>query len=59
MLARAIGLSADEAVVALADLGTATVDLWPGWVTTVPDSDWRIDVEISGIDEVEPGPSGS
>ncbi len=59
VLARAIGLSADEAEVALADLGTATVDLWPGWVATVPDSDWRIDVEISGIDEVEPVPSGS
>ena len=59
VLARAVGLSADEAEVALADLGTATVDLWPGWVTTVPDSDWRIDVEIAGIDEVEPVPSGS
>ena len=59
VLTRAIGLSADEAVLALADLGTATVDLWPGWVTTVPDSDWRIDVEISGVDEVEPVPSGS
>jgi hypothetical protein len=59
VLARAIGLSADEAIVALADLGTASVDLWPGWVATVPDNDWRIDVEISGIDEVEPVPSGS
>ncbi len=59
VLARAIGLSADEAVIALADLGTATVDLWPGWVATVPDSDWRIDVEISGIDEDALVPSGS
>jgi hypothetical protein len=59
VLARAIGLSADEAVVALADLGKATVDLWPGWVATVPDSDWRIDVDISGIDEGDPVPSSS
>lgn len=43
---RVTGLSAEEARAALAELGVATVELWPGWVGTVPESDWRIDVEL-------------
>jgi hypothetical protein len=46
VLERVIGLSATDAVAELADLGSATVDLWPFWVGTVPDSDWRIELEI-------------
>jgi hypothetical protein len=54
-----IGLSETEAEAALAALGQADVTLWPGWVSTVPDREWRIEVDISGIDEpiVEPSPS--
>jgi hypothetical protein len=40
------GLPADEAEAALADIGEATVDLWPGWVTTVPGMDWRVEVRV-------------
>ncbi len=40
------GLPADEAEAALADVGEATVDLWPGWVTTVPGMDWRVEVRL-------------
>ena len=53
VLALVIGLSADEAVDALADLGPATVNLWPGWVGTIPDSDWRIELQVAGPGEVE------
>jgi hypothetical protein len=54
-----IGLSESEAEAALAALGQADVTLWPGWVSTVPDREWRIDVDISGIEEpmAEPSPS--
>lgn len=46
IIERVIGLSPDEAETALADLGEAEVTLWPGWVASVPDGDWRITVEI-------------
>lgn len=46
VLKRTIGLSAADAAAALSDLGSATVSLWPAWVGTVPDSDWRIDVQV-------------
>jgi len=45
---RVRGLSAEAAEAALVDLGDATVTLWPGWVATVPDAAWRVDVVISG-----------
>lgn len=48
VIQRVTGLSADEAKAALADLGAATVDLWPEWVASVPESDWRIEVQIIG-----------
>jgi hypothetical protein len=51
VLERIIGLSRQEAEAALADLGAATVELWPAWVGSVPDSDWRIDLQVA-----EPGP---
>jgi hypothetical protein len=40
------GRSAAEAEAVLAAFGDARVDLWPGWVTTVPDTDWRVEVRI-------------
>jgi hypothetical protein len=41
------GRTADEAEAALADIGDATVDLWPGWVGTVPASEWRVEVRVA------------
>ena len=45
---RVTGRTAAEAEAALADLGAATVELWPGWVGSVPAAEWRIDVRIAG-----------
>ena len=58
VIERAAGRTAAEAEEALADIGEATVELWPGWVITVPDAEWRIEVE-SVTDAGEPSPSGS
>jgi hypothetical protein len=54
-----IGLSEAQAEAALAPLGRADVTLWPGWVSTVPDREWRVEVAISGVEEpiVAPSPS--
>ena len=41
------GLTADEAEAALADLGSATVELWPDWVASVPGMAWRIEVRVA------------
>ena len=46
VLRRVRGRSAQAAEAALADLGAATVDLWPDWVESVPELDWRIDLRI-------------
>ena len=46
VLDRIIGLTPDEARAALADVGEATVELWPGWVATVPETVWRIDLRV-------------
>ena len=46
VFARAVGRTPAEAEVALADLGAATVSLWPGWVSTVPGTEWRIDLRL-------------
>jgi hypothetical protein len=55
---RVAGLTVDEARAALADLGTPTVSLWPGWVRTVTDLDWRVEVRVEdGAEEI--APSGS
>ena len=43
---RVAGLPEVEAELALSELGTADVALWPGWVETVPDFTWRVDVRI-------------
>ena len=59
---RVRGLSAEDARAALEGMGAVTVDLWPGWVSAVPDLDWRIDVQIAGpsdLPPLSPGASGS
>ena len=53
------GRSADDARAALAGLGTPTVELWPGWVGSVPGLDGRIDVRITGDDAVTSPPSSA
>lgn len=44
---RILGRGAAEAEAALADFGTARVELWPGWVTTVPTLEWRVEVRVA------------
>ena len=51
---RVRGRSADDARAALADLGEPTIELWPGWVSSVPGIDWRIEVRIAGEDAAAP-----
>jgi hypothetical protein len=48
------GRTLDEAEAALLARGEARVELWPGWVTTVPELDWRVDVRIVSPEEFEP-----
>ena len=43
---RIAGLSMDDAAAALADVGTAKVDFWPGWVNAVPRLPFRIDISV-------------
>ena len=40
------GLTADEAEAALADLGSVSVELWPGWAATVPELEWRVEMLV-------------
>lgn len=54
---RVRGRSADEARAALADLGDPTIELWPGWVSSVPGLDWRIEVTIAGDASASPAPT--
>ncbi len=44
--AQVAGLSADAARSTLARYGSVDLQLWPGWVKTVPSLEWRIDVVI-------------
>ncbi|MEA2650465.1 MAG: hypothetical protein QOI85_186 [Chloroflexota bacterium] len=57
VIERVRGRSADEAAAALTELGDATIDLWPDWVSSVPGIDWRIDVRIAGERGATPVPS--
>jgi len=59
ILDRVVGLAPEEAEAVLASIGDASVELWPGWVAEVPENESRIDVQISGIDDPAPVPSGS
>lgn len=43
------GMSADAARSELAAYGTVDLQLWPGWVTTIPSLSWRIDVIIDPV----------
>jgi hypothetical protein len=59
VLERVRGRSAADAAAALEEIGAvATVDLWPDWVSSVPELDWRIDIRIAGA-PLTPVPSSS
>ena len=56
------GLSVDDARERLRDYGDATVDVWPGWVTSITTYDFRLDVRVVSDVATEPTtaePSGS
>jgi hypothetical protein len=53
---RIANLTPEEAQAALAEIGAASVTLWPAWVGRVPALDWRVSVEA---DALPPQPSGS
>ncbi|HKO33193.1 MAG TPA: baseplate J/gp47 family protein, partial [Candidatus Limnocylindria bacterium] len=40
-----VGMTAAQAQDALATIGPASVDLWPGWVDRLPRLDWRITIK--------------
>ena len=56
VIERIAGRDEAEAEAALADIGVAEVELWPGWVTSVPTIEWRVDVRI-GSAEATSGPA--
>ena len=48
---RIAGRSAEEAEAALADLGSVSVELWPGWASTVPELEWRVEIRVAETPE--------
>lgn len=54
VLERIRGRTLDDARAALRDFGRASIDLWPGWVTSVPDLEWRIAVTIERVGSASP-----
>ena len=48
------GRSPAEARAILAPYGDATVTLWPGWATTIPTFDDRVDLRVEGVAGVSP-----
>ena len=53
------GRSAADAQAYLAPYGDATVTLWPGWATTIPTFDARVDLRVVGLTIPSPVPSSS
>ena len=55
------GRSAADARALLAAYGDATVALWPGWATTIPTFDARVDLRVEGLAALSatPAPSDS
>lgn len=56
---RVTGLPPVEAMAELAEIGSARVELWPGWVAEVPALEWRIEVRVEAADAVQPPPAAS
>ena len=56
------GRSVDEAKQILGRYGTVAIDTWPGFVSSIPTFDFRLDLRVEGQDagpSPSPGPSGS
>jgi hypothetical protein len=53
------GRSPTEARAILGAYGDATVTLWPGWATTIPTLDARVDLRVEGVAGVSPTPAPS
>lgn len=51
------GRSPTEARAILGAYGDATVTLWPGWATTIPTFDARVDLRVEGVAGVSPTPT--
>ena len=54
VVARITGLTPEEVEAELADIGAVSVDLWPGWVGSVPGMEWRIEVLVADPEATEP-----
>jgi hypothetical protein len=56
------GRSVDEAKQILGRYGTVAIDTWPGFVSSIPTLDFRLDLKVAGASpgtSPSPGPSGS
>jgi hypothetical protein len=54
LLAAIKGLPLHQARLVLAEAGTATIDVWPDWVTTIPTLEGRVTLTIEGATGPEP-----
>ncbi len=60
VIERIRGMTPDEAEDELSDIGRARVEVWPDWVTSVTEVEWRIQVIVEAVDSQPPAtPSGS
>jgi hypothetical protein len=50
------GRAVDEVRALLRNYGDATIDVWPGWVTTIPTIDFRLDVQTVSNIPIDSGP---
>ncbi len=53
------GRSAPEAQAMLGAYGDVTVSLWPGWATTIPTIDSRVDLQVERLAGSSPAPAPS
>lgn len=61
LIERIRGMTPDEAEDELSDIGRARVTVWPEWVTSITEVEWRVTVivEPGGSESARPSPSGS
>lgn len=43
------GMTSEAAAALLSRYGDVEVSFWPGWVTTIPDFEWRIDLQTTSV----------
>ena len=54
-----LGLSPEEATTVLQPYGTAHVELWPAWATTIPSYAFRVELTVEGGATGSPSPSAT